>query len=373
MTSISIKVNLDVILCNSIDVTRVLNSNIIAVWDCSSSKSPGPDGLNFKFIKRYWAIIRFEFFNFIKYFEKFGCLARGCNASFIVLIQENSDPVDLGDYRPISLIGCMYKVLSKLLSRRLCKVIHKLIRPNQTAFLSGRQILDGILIANEIVNYAKKEKLKLLLFKVDFEKAFDSVNRKFLIDIMSQMGFSAKWCKWIHACLSSASISVLINGSPSKEFSMERGLRQGDPLSPFLFLIIAEALQVMMTESCNNGIFKGLFLAKNDTNISLLQYADDAIFFGEWSKTNALCLVNILKCFHDISVIIAINLDTSSDNNTSEKIDYDSPEYRGPPKSLLKWYGYLSDEYKDKGGNKSDAKPSFSDISKAKACMLAKA
>lgn len=110
-----------------------------AVWDCSSSKSLGPDGLNFKFIKRYSSIIRFEFFNFIKYFEKFGCLARGCNASFIVLIPKNSDPVDLGDYRLISLIGCMYKVLSKLLSRRLCKVIYKLITPNQSAFFFFRK------------------------------------------------------------------------------------------------------------------------------------------------------------------------------------------------------------------------------------------
>ncbi|GJS57859.1 RNA-directed DNA polymerase, eukaryota, reverse transcriptase zinc-binding domain protein [Tanacetum coccineum] len=239
-----------------------------AVSDCSSSKSLGPDDLM---------------------------------ASYNVIIRKHLDPVDLRDYRPISLIGCMYKVLSKLLSRKLCKVIHKLIRLNQMAFLSGRQILDGNLIANDIVNYAKKKKLKLLLFKVDFEKAFDSVNWKFLIDIMSQIGFGAKWCKWIHACLSSASISILINFSPSKEFSMKHGLRQGDPLSPFLFLIIAEALQVMMIESYNKGIFKGLFLAKNDTNISLLQNANDALFFGEWSKTNALCLVHILKCFHYVS------------------------------------------------------------------------
>nr|GEX57791.1 putative RNA-directed DNA polymerase, eukaryota, reverse transcriptase zinc-binding domain protein [Tanacetum cinerariifolium] len=153
-----------------------------AFWDCSSSKSPGPGGLNFKFIKR------------------------GCNASFIVPILKNSHPVDLGDYRPISLIECMYKVLSKLLCRRLCNVIHKLIRPNQTDF------------------FYREDKSWM---------AFNSMNWKFLIDIMSQMGFSAKWCKWILIFLSSASISILINGSPSKEFSMERGLRKRDLMSSF--------------------------------------------------------------------------------------------------------------------------------------------
>ncbi|GJX19128.1 RNA-directed DNA polymerase, eukaryota [Tanacetum coccineum] len=106
-----------------------------AVWNCCGSKSPGPDGLNFKFIIRYRDIIKIEFFKFIKYFKKYGCLARGCNASFIVLIPKTLDPLDLGDYRPISLIGCMYKVLSKLPASRLSKVIHKLISPNQSAFL----------------------------------------------------------------------------------------------------------------------------------------------------------------------------------------------------------------------------------------------
>ncbi|GKD39102.1 RNA-directed DNA polymerase, eukaryota, partial [Tanacetum coccineum] len=156
-----------------------------AVWDCCSSKSPGPDGQNFKFIKKYWEFIKFEFFNFVKYFESLGSLARGCNASFIVLIPKVSDPLDLSDYRPVSLIGCMYKVLSKLLASRLSQVIHKLISPNQTTFLKGRQILDGSLVANEIVNFAKKEGINLFLFKVDFKKAFDSVNWNFLMDIMA--------------------------------------------------------------------------------------------------------------------------------------------------------------------------------------------
>ncbi|GJW43442.1 reverse transcriptase domain, reverse transcriptase zinc-binding domain protein [Tanacetum coccineum] len=214
------------------------------------------------------------------------------------------------DYRPISLIGCMYKILSKLLATRLSKVIHKLIRPNQTAFLAGRQILDGTLIANEIVHCAKKEKFNLLFFKVDFKKAFDSVNWKFLLDIMSQMGFGPKWRKWILACLSSASVSILKNGSPCKEFAMERGLRQGDPLSPFLFLIFAEALQVMMIDACNKGIYKGISLANDGANVSLLQYADDALFFGEWSKSNMIHLLHILNCFHDVSGL-EINLSKS--------------------------------------------------------------
>ncbi|GKF78502.1 putative RNA-directed DNA polymerase, eukaryota, reverse transcriptase zinc-binding domain protein, partial [Tanacetum coccineum] len=177
----------------------------------------------------------------------------------------------------------MYKVLSKLLASRLSKIIHKLTHSNQTTFLSGRQILDGSLVANEIVNYVMKEKLKLLLFKVDFEKAFDSVNWRFLLDIMSQMGFGPKWRKWILACLSYASIFVLINGPPPKNLQWKEGLDK-ETHSPFLFLIVAEALQVMILEACNKGIFKGLSLAKDGASISFLQYADDALFFGEWSK-----------------------------------------------------------------------------------------
>lgn len=128
-----------------------------AVWNCSSSKSPGPDGLNFKFIKRYWEVLKHDFFKCLKHFEDDGNFSRGCNPLFIVLIPKNADPLELSDYLPISLIGCVYKIVSEILSSRLAKVISNLISPNQTSFLTGRQILDGNLIANEITKYAEIE------------------------------------------------------------------------------------------------------------------------------------------------------------------------------------------------------------------------
>ncbi|GJW74221.1 reverse transcriptase domain, reverse transcriptase zinc-binding domain protein [Tanacetum coccineum] len=118
---------------------------------------------------------------------------------------------------------------------------------------------------------------------------------------MEQMGFGLKWRNWIRACLSSASISVLIDGSPSNEFKMEMGLHQGDPLSPFLFLLVSEALQVSIIEACSKGFYKGVFLAEDGSNVSLLQYADDALFFGKWSRSNARNLILILKCFEEDS------------------------------------------------------------------------
>ncbi|GJV10924.1 cysteine-rich receptor-like protein kinase [Tanacetum coccineum] len=148
------------------------------------------------------------------------------------------------------------QVISKLLASRLAKVIDTIIGPNQSSFIKGRQILDGCLIVNEIIRMASLEKHKLLtLLSVDFEKAFDSVNWGFILDIMRQMGFGFKWRKWISSCLSSASISVLINGSPSKEFKMELALRQGEPLSPLLFLFVASPSRDSLEALPKRGLY----------------------------------------------------------------------------------------------------------------------
>ncbi|KAJ9559906.1 hypothetical protein OSB04_005066 [Centaurea solstitialis] len=272
-----------------------------AVWSCNGSKAPGPEVLNFNFIKKFWPILENTFVNAISKFERTGCIGKGCNASFVSLIPKRVDPIVITDFRPINLLGCSYKIIAKILARRLALVLPKVISGNQTAFIAGRQILDGCLIANEIVQFAIKKKMKMFLFKVDFEKAFDSVNWHFLLRTMEQMGFGSKWIGWIRGCLQSASTSVLINGSPTEEFRMNRGLRQGDPLSPYLFLMAGEVLQQMILIACEKGLFKGIKLASSKRNLSLLQFADDALIFGKWTNKNIVSLSKILNCFYEVS------------------------------------------------------------------------
>jgi len=178
----------------------------------------------------------------VKDFAVNGRWPRGTNASFLCLIPKVENPQQFGEFRPISLVGCLYKIISKALSIRLKKVISKVIDGRQSAFLEGRGLLDSVLVANEVLEEYKRKRKSCVLFKVDYEKAYDSVSWDFIYYMLWRMGFCDLWIRWIKGCLESASVSVLVNGSPTKEFFPMKGLRQGDPLAPFLFLIVAEGL-----------------------------------------------------------------------------------------------------------------------------------
>ncbi|GJV67326.1 reverse transcriptase domain, reverse transcriptase zinc-binding domain protein [Tanacetum coccineum] len=188
-----------------------------------------------------------------------------------------------------------------MLAERIKRVVGVVVGEAQNTFIIGRFILDGVLIANEAMEYLRKKKIKSLIFKVDFEKAYDSINWRFLLDIMKKMGFGNRWCKWVESCLSTSSMSILVNGSPSKEFGIERGVRQGDHLSPFLFNLAEEGLNALVSEAVEKGIYRGVAVGASNVTLSHLQYADDTIFFGEWSKENANSLLCIIRCFEEVS------------------------------------------------------------------------
>nr|GEZ13170.1 RNA-directed DNA polymerase, eukaryota, reverse transcriptase zinc-binding domain protein [Tanacetum cinerariifolium] len=213
----------------------------LAVWNYGENKYPGPDGYSFDFFKKYW--------NFV-----------------------SSD------------LWSVYKVVTKVLANRLALVILDLISDTQSVFVANRQILDGPFILKELLHWCKRKKKQVMFFKVDFAKAYDSVRWDYLLDVLEAFRFGNIWCKWIRGTFSSAKASILVNGSPIIEFPFHCGLKQDDPLSPYLFILIMESFNMSFTRAIDEGVFKGVHL-HGSTFISFF-YADDVMFIGEWSDDN---------------------------------------------------------------------------------------
>ncbi|GJZ10125.1 RNA-directed DNA polymerase, eukaryota [Tanacetum coccineum] len=252
----------------------------VAVWNYGDNKSlgPGPDGYTFEFFKKYWGFIGFDFCEAVDHFFAKGAFSKGCNSSFIALIPKVMDAKLVNDFRPISLIGCVYKVVTKIFANRLALIISNIVSNTQSAFVSERQILDGPFIINELLHWCKRKYKKAMFFKVDFAKPYDSA-------------------------------SILLNGSPTNEFDFHCGLKQGDLLALLLFILVMESLHLSFSRVVEAGLFKGIRL---NSSLSLydLFYAGDALIIGEWSSDNLRGIINVLKCFF-LASRLQININKS--------------------------------------------------------------
>ena len=196
-----------------------------AVSRLNSDKAPSPNGFPSAFWSFSWDFVKNEVLGFFKEFHEQSRFVKNLNATFLVLIPKKQIVEDFKDLRPISFVRRLYKILTKVLANRIKRVMNKVISKTQNAFVEGRQILDAVLIANEIVDSTLRRKKCGLLCKLDIEKAYDSISWEFLYQVMGKMGFSSRWMSWIKWCISTASFSVLINGSSVGFFQSSRGLR----------------------------------------------------------------------------------------------------------------------------------------------------
>ena len=206
------------------------------------------------------------------------------------------------------MVGAFCKIISKILSSRLKEVIAPLIDESQSAFMMNRQILDGVLIANESLRWLKKKKIFGTLKKIDFQKAYNSVNWSFLELVMEKLGFCRTWIRWIMNCVTSTSMSILLNGSPLKPFKMEKGLRQGGSLSPYLFILVSEALVCLMKKAEDMNLIEAVHIGKEKVSLKHLQFADHTLIFA---PKESMCITNYFRILDVFALMSGLSLNYS--------------------------------------------------------------
>ena len=262
--------------------------------------APGPNGISPVFYKSFWHIVREDVTTVVLKALNTGVVLESLNSTFIALTPKIKYPKKASDFRPISLCNVVYKLISKVVVNRLKKNLAKAIPESQSAFLSGRLITDNVLVAFETLHYHKRKtqgKVGQMALKLDMSKAYNRVEWKFLERIMRHLGLGDRMVKLIMSCISSVSYSVLLNGQPVGFIKPERGLRQSDPLSPYLFLMCAMGLQSLLHSAEMEGHIQGVAICLNGPRVSHLFFADDSILFCRAKEEECQKILDILAIY----------------------------------------------------------------------------
>jgi hypothetical protein len=271
-----------------------------ALFQIGPLKAPGPDGFPARFFQRNWGLLKDENVLAVKEFFRTGVMLDGVNDATILLIPKVDQPKKVTHFRPISLCNVIYKVLAKCLVNRMRPILDDLISPNQSAFVPGRLITDNALVAFECFHYIQQEKdpeKSMCAYKLDLSKAYDRVDCTFLEQAMQKIGFDHRWVKWIMTCVTTVKYQVKFNGAILDSFAPSRGLRQGDPLSPFLFLFVADGLSALLRKEVLANQIEPVKVCRRAPGVSHLLFADDTLLFFKASQQQAQHISDVIDTY----------------------------------------------------------------------------
>ena len=265
-----------------------------AVKQLPAGKAPSVDSIPAEFYQAMWADIDLDIFNFVSESITQARIAAELNVSKIALLPKSEDRSKIQNFRPISLLNTSYKIVAKVYANRMKPLLHNWILPSQTGFVPNRCILDNIFLAFEAVEWTLENRQDLSMILLDFEKAYDRVNWTFLRQTMSRMGFHTTWIDQVISLNENAAASVVVNGEQSQTFQLQRSVRQGCPLAPYLFLLTVDVLGQMLQHP-EYGV-KGLRLP-DKTNITNQMFADDTMLFLDGTLENMDRALSVIHRF----------------------------------------------------------------------------
>ncbi|XP_075654704.1 uncharacterized protein LOC142624852 [Castanea sativa] len=243
-----------------------------------------------------------------------GSMLSSINLTHITLIPKKKNAESMSHFRPISLCNVIFKIVSKVLANRLKKILGTIISDCQSAFVSNKLITDNILISFETLHYMKTKRwgnTTHMALKLDMSKAYDRVEWDYLEALMFKMGFHPRWVNLVMVGISSVSYSVIMNGVASGYIKPSRGIRQGDPLSPHLFLLCSEGFTALIRNAAQTNRLHGIRISRNAPRITHLLFADDSLLFCNASMEECQVIKEIL-CTYELASGQKVNCDKTS-------------------------------------------------------------
>ncbi|XP_060965763.1 uncharacterized protein LOC133034618 [Cannabis sativa] len=351
----------------NLELTRpVLEEEVkTAVFQMHPDKSPGPDGMTPTFYQRCWHIVKQDVVGVVQRFFATGAFDEACSDANVVLIPKKKGPETMKDLRPIALCNVLYKIVTKVMTNRMKPFMDSIVADSQSAFIPNRLISDNIMVSFEVLHYLKRKrqgKTGCMALKLDMSKAYDRIEWSFLEAVLTKLGFVDTWVHLIMQCVSSANYKVIHGSHEMGPIAPTRGLRQGDPLSPYLFILCAEGLSALLRKYERQGWIHGCKVANGAPRVSHMLFADDSYLYCQASEVEAHRVRKLLTKFERASgqevnlskssIFFSTNTTTTVRNVISQRLQMsiatEDSFYLGLPSTMSRKktvvLGYLKDK-----------------------------